>query len=228
MLSQNPSQIYKAQLRFHDEDETYRCLATFNNESHFDESRKPFGKLKMLSDETLAGGQIKSFTSNEKETVILIPLVGTIDYDDNFGNRNYIETEEIQILESLEASQFHLRNPYEKELINYLQLRLDSVNLKNSFEKRKFDFSTQNELFMLLENENHTISIGIFTGRSEGVYHLKNDTNGAFAFIINGAFEFQNRLLESRDALAIWNVSEIEFEALSENAILLVIETSMQ
>ncbi|HNP33086.1 MAG TPA: hypothetical protein PKN96_07320 [Flavobacterium sp.] len=229
MLPQASSQIYKAQLRFHDEDENYRCLSTLNFGNYFDENRKAFGNLKVLNDETLAPQQTKSFSAEKGENIILIPLVGTIDYSDDFGNKNYIKTEEIQVLEVSEKGNFKTRNPYETELINYLQIRLESDSgNQNSFDKNHFDFGIPNELFTILRNEGYSISIGIFSGRSEGIYHLKNKSKGAFAFVINGAFEFQNRLLESRDGLSIWDVSEIEFEALSENAILLLIETRLK
>lgn len=227
MLPQSPSQIYKAQLRGHEENENYRCLSTFNFGNYFDESRKPFGYLKVLNDETLAPHQTQSFSVAKNENLILIPLVGTIDYEDSFGNKNYIQTEEIQLLKTTEDGNFQIGNPYETELINYLQIRLKAFGSESSFEKKSFDFSLKNELFTLLETEDYKWSIGIFSGRSEGLYHPQNEKNGAFAFVINGAFEFQNRLLESRDALSIWDVAGIEFESLSENAILLLVETPL-
>ena len=61
-------------------------------------------------------------------------------------------------------------------------------------------------------------------GREDGVYSLKNPQNGVFVFVIEGAFEVQNRLLEPRDGLAISAVEAIEFEALSNNAIILFLE----
>ena len=42
--------------------------------------------------------------------------------------------------------------------------------------------------------------------------------------MIQGAFEVQHRLLKSRDALALWNVVEVEIEALSNEAIIVLIE----
>ena len=48
-----------------------------------------------------------------------------------------------------------------------------------------------------------------------------------FVFIIEGAFEVQNRLLEARDGLSLWNLSKLEFEALSNDAILMIIEVGM-
>jgi len=225
MLPQSPSQIYKAQFRGHQEDETYRCLSTFNFGTYFEETRQPFGTLTVFNDETLAPQKTKTFSLDTDSEVILIPLVGTIDFD----NTNYINTEEILVFKAAKAFTFQLQNPYETELINYLQIRLQTAKtFENDFTKTSFDFSTRNELFVIHENKISKISIGIFDSRKEGLYPLGKNKKGVFAFIINGAFEFQNRLLESRDGLALWEIAEIEYEALTENAILLLLETTLQ
>ncbi|WP_262511631.1 hypothetical protein [Chryseobacterium carnipullorum] len=41
---------------------------------------------------------------------------------------------------------------------------------------------------------------------------------------INGAFEFQNRLMESRDVILLNGLETLEFEALSEDALLIFSE----
>jgi len=42
--------------------------------------------------------------------------------------------------------------------------------------------------------------------------------------VINGAFEFQNRLLETRDSILLRDIKILEFEALSENALIIFFE----
>ncbi|WP_409034090.1 hypothetical protein [Runella sp.] len=67
--------------------------------------------------------------------------------------------------------------------------------------------------------------MGKFGGREEGIYTVRNpERNGVFIFVIEGAFEVQNRLLHPRDGLSLTHVTEVEFEALSNDAILLVLE----
>ncbi|WP_162126544.1 pirin family protein [Flavobacterium phycosphaerae] len=225
MLSQSPAQIYKAQSRGHEEDETYRCLSTLNFGAYFEESRRPFGAITVFNDETLAPKKVKTFSVDYASEVLLIPLVGTIDFD----NKNYINTEEMLLFSAEKDTVFQLQNPFETELINYLQIRLQSSKvIKNDVVKKHFSFSIRNELFIIHENETTKVSIGIFDSRSEGLYHLDKNTKGAFVFVIHGAFEFQNRLLESRDSLTLWEIAEIEYESLTENAILLLLETALQ
>lgn len=44
---------------------------------------------------------------------------------------------------------------------------------------------------------------------------------------LNGAFEFEDRLLETMDALCIRNSVNLEFQALTYNAIILLIEITV-
>jgi redox-sensitive bicupin YhaK (pirin superfamily) len=44
--------------------------------------------------------------------------------------------------------------------------------------------------------------------------------------VIEGAFEVQDRLLHAKDGLAVWDTNEIDFEALSNDAILLLWEVN--
>ena len=82
----------------------------------------------------------------------------------------------------------------------------------------------KNKLISLFKNNTAAAFIAQFDGRKELHYQLKNKQNGIFVYIINGAFEFENRLLESGDALSLKETEDVEWESLSENAMLLLIE----
>ena len=66
--------------------------------------------------------------------------------------------------------------------------------------------------------------IGLYEGRKEQEYTLHTKGSSIFGMVINGAFEFQNRLLEARDAILLNEIETLEFEALSENALLIFLE----
>jgi len=44
---------------------------------------------------------------------------------------------------------------------------------------------------------------------------------------LEGAFEVEGRLLHARDGLALWETEKVELEALSNDAIILVMEISL-
>jgi hypothetical protein len=67
--------------------------------------------------------------------------------------------------------------------------------------------------------------IGSFIGAFEGRKHegLTIDlAKSVFVFVVQGAFEVEDRLLQPRDGLAFRNLTSLAFESLSENAVILV------
>jgi quercetin 2,3-dioxygenase len=69
------------------------------------------------------------------------------------------------------------------------------------------------------------LSIGKFSGRGDTTYTLNEKGAGLFLFVIEGAFEADGRLLHPRDGLALWDTEKVEIEALSNDAIIVAIET---
>ncbi|MBO0321850.1 hypothetical protein J0X14_06045 [Muricauda sp. CAU 1633] len=215
-MVQQPAKILLAEKRFSYESSEYRCLSTPIYQNGVDKSTLRF------SDETLAPQKSRLFTSDEDVTVILLPLVGTVVYEslENEHSRK-IAPEELQVLSIKTGEHLSIKNPSEDNLVNYLQIwvKQHSIEAQLSFS----DYSN-NVLKTILETQNFKLHFGVFDGRMESDFFASNEQNTIMAFVINGAFELQNRLLESRDCLALWNIHKIELEALSENAIILILE----
>jgi len=70
------------------------------------------------------------------------------------------------------------------------------------------------------------ISVGIYDSRTKDKVRTTNPASSLFTYVINGSFEVEGRLMEYRDGLLQWQTEETELEALSETAILLIIECS--
>jgi quercetin 2,3-dioxygenase len=230
MIVQIPAQMYKSETRGLFKSEKHNCFATFNFGHCQDLSRKPFGSLQILNEIILAPQQSVARVIKEKTNVIILPLFGGIEYKDNLGNEEFLRVEQIQITGADDVMSFEISNPYENENVSYLQIdfQMDEQQFKNCFQQSEIDFNNRNKLIPLFEIEKTIGFIGVFDGRKEGFYSLKNPENGIFVFIINGAFEVENRLLEAKDGLSMKEINRIEWEALSENAILLVFEVSLK
>lgn len=225
------AQIYKADQRGLTESEIFRRHATFNFGDYKALSREPFGLLLALNDETLGPGNTIFRHIEENTDILIVPLVGALIFRDSFGNENTIETQQVGIFSGEKGNAYQLTNPYSKELVNYLQIWIKGSDVfKTVSAQHEFSLATRNELLPVFGIGASEISsgacgyIGLFDGRKEAAYHLQHPDHGIFVFVISGAFECENRLVESRDGLALINVAEIEFEALSDNAMLLVME----
>jgi hypothetical protein len=235
MIQQNPAQIFKAHTRGLAENETHRLHATFNFNEFNDASRHPFGSLTVLNDETLAANKTVERTLFPGTAVMVLPLVGAAECHFSGDMPQIVVPGEAFTYYKHEASTITIRNPYDESLINFLYITFSTniqaeVLLPKDYLIAQADLTLRNTFHKLFESFQNGLSIhlGIFNSREEVTYNPCNTTaNGVFAFVISGAFEVQGRLIEERDGLALWDTPEIDMEALSENAILLLIEAPL-
>lgn len=209
--------IYKADWRNKVENFNYRCWSTFYS------TDDAFGELHVFNDETLTASASITHQITADSQILLLPIVGGVDFKSNDQN-GFVHINQLQILHLKKGQSFDISNPYENESVRYFQMQLQSDADHHNFQN-DFDLSQRNQLISIFESEKTNVFIGIYDGRAEEIHALNHNKNGLFTFIIQGAFEFQNRLLESGDALHLLGIENVEFEALSENAMLLVVET---
>lgn len=230
MIKQIPAQIYKSDARGVFKSENHNCFSTFNFDDYQDPSRKPFGALQILNEEMLGPLQCIRRVIKEKTDVVILPLFGGIQYKDSLGNSEFLRIEQIKIIKTFDEMSFEIFNPYENENVSYLQLdfQKDNEYCESHYGESEIDFSIRNQLIPLFKIKKNIGFIGAYDGRKEGSYTLKKPENGIFVFVVSGAFEVQDRLLEAKDGLSMKDVSKIEWEALSENAVLLIFEVDLK
>ncbi len=230
MLTQTEGKIYLSGSRGITNRKTFRSFHTFNHSGYFDETRMPFGNLIACNDDTLAGGNAIITNVDGDMEIIIIPIVGCLEIKDNLDEKSFLEAGQAHVLRLSRGEYYQISNPFKDELVNFLQIwikRGDSEeNLLNT--QVSFDLDTN-------KNQLHSVGkncyIGKYSGREEGLLTI-DGVKGVFGFVIEGAFEFHNRLLETRDSIALWNEDnealQIEFEALSNDAIILIAEVEIK
>jgi len=232
MISTSQAKIYLAQKRGYSQNEWYRAYHTLNYENYQEDSRKPFGSLITLNDCTLKSLHTKKFKAHQDIMVMLLPVIGGLYYRAPTKNEGFLQVEESYIFFIQKNKSYEVSNPYENELVNFLVIEMVSASYpvigKTSF---KIDRNKNNlcKLFtadkeLIGTKSNLTICIGKFDGRVENIFEARHPSSNIFAFVIEGSFEVHNRLLEWRDGLAIWNTKTVEFEALSNDAIIFIFE----
>ena len=235
MVHQSHGKIFLASERGHTETEVFRSYNTFKFGNYQNENKIPFASLYLLNDDTLAGGQSLKLFIEEDSEILLLPFVGAIRYKDSLGNSSLIQAGQVQMTFLKKGATFEIANPYEKQLVNFFQFWFkssvaSSINRIIPFEIDK-NKSSLFELPLHVQNtspKSLKFSLGKFMGREEVVYKSLDKKRSAFVFVLQGAFEVQYRLLEARDGLALWNTEEIEIEALSNEAIIMLIEMNLE
>lgn len=231
MTRQSKAKIFLADERGCNETDWFRSYNTFNFGRYYKEHKQAFNNLYVLNDDTLSGGCRLDINVDENSLLLLLPVVGAVSFKDTSGNENTIHAGQLHISYSQTGDTIEISNPFKDELINFLQLRIKANTLKRGSKAEIFSFDlneNKNKLVRLstaAPTQIPRILIGKFTGREETIYNLENKQSSLFVYIIEGVFEVQGRLLHSRDGLGLWNVSEeVELEALSNDAIVIMIE----
>lgn len=196
-MSSTEATIFLSGSRHFIQDKSFRSYQTLSS---------PFFSLKAFNDETLAPGSRVNREAGTNSRTVLLPLVGELGC-----NAARINPGQALLLES----GFEVVNPYKEELINYIRMEIDSTSQAGIAD---FDLDAAKDTLITVFPG---MQIGKFGGRRDGLYTPDQGTPNVFVFVIEGVFEVQDRLLHARDGLALLNVAEVAFEALSNEAILL-------
>lgn len=226
-MTQNEAKIFLSAQRGTTELSWFRSFHSFNFGNFQDPNKEPIGKLRVFNDNTLAAGSGMKMQVEKQTEVLILPLVGGIEFKNSAGYHDFLEAGKVQVFSTETGMEYEVLNPYENELINYLEIWIEKENaVSPSTVSVDIDIEKRNELLPIFSSvQQDTFGyFGKYNGRKEDVYKVKNTGNCIFVFVIEGAYEIDNKLMEARDGLAIWNADEIEFEALSNDAMLLIFE----
>lgn len=228
MIQQNNAKIFLARQRDTTITGWMRSCALLKDNG---KNKTAFGSLYNLQDDVLSARRTLSFVADKDVLLVILPLAGSVIYSDDCGNSAIIEAGKMQYFAVKKNTGVKIFNPYDEEYVNFLRLLLEPGCLNSIISTACFSFereNNKNKLLQLFTGNQETMPvkffIGKFDGRKEALYKNSKPGNAIFVFVIEGAFEVQYRLLETRDALAIWDADSIDMEALSNNAVLLLIE----
>lgn len=230
MSTLTPGTIYLADRRGFAQANGLQRYSTLNFGNYYDDARHPVGRLKAFNDEMLAGLQSTATNVDEATYIVIIPVTGALNYGDTLGSKTVVDVGEVYVSYLTAQSSYTLSNPYEVDWINYLQIHIQADTLEEDRINMLFELDLDakpDNLATVIPTTNNilpfALSIGRFSGRKEAIYRPKSGSQ-LFAFALAGAFEMQGRLLHERDGLALWNAAEVDLEALSNNALILIIE----
>lgn len=213
MLIQTPSKIFKSDFAVWKEGNSHRIREIFTENEDSD--------LRKVSEVILDENGKFCFQYKENCAVMILVLYGEILINDF---KKQVSSHEVFTLKSTETDHLTLKNNLENEKADILIIELKSKVQDNSFSLKNLNIDCKNALIPIAQDFDYPNFIGLYDGRKEDTYVGNQSAKSIFGMVINGAFEFQNRLLENRDAVWLEDIETLEFEALSENALLLFFE----
>ncbi|KQR69788.1 hypothetical protein [Pedobacter sp. Leaf176] len=224
----SPGKIYLADQSGFMESSIFQRYSTFNYEKYYNEDAEPFGDLFLLNDDTIAGGKLTFFLSKADSLQIFIPITGGVDMVSN-GKEYAIKTGQVQVLNMGKGEVLEISNPHPNDTINYIQIgiRTDLFLLRHSEMLFNFDIEKdKNKLIEIVSNPKlpFKLSAGVFSERQKAFYKMKSPESSFYAFIIDGAFEIEGRLLKRRDGLALFDTEKVQLVAMDNNSWVFVLE----
>lgn len=239
MTSQIQAQLYLSDQRGYTETDHARSFHTFNFGHYVNEHRKPFGRLTALNEDILASGYRLNRQVDQPTNVIVIPVVGGLEFDSSVGH-GFVQPGQAHIISLAPGMELMISNPYTIDVIKFIQIWITDLSTPflPASHSVEFDLSIKNTLlplFTLPSNSEDSLLttnafIGKYDGRQEAVFLPgtagSRQSSGIFVFVLSGAFEVQNRLMQAGDGLALTNVTNqpIDVEALSNDAIMLLLD----
>ena len=200
-----------------------------------------FGMLRVFNDDIVEPTMGFGTHPHQNMEIISIPLTGALSHKDSMGNKRAIEVDEVQVMSAgtgLTHSEF---NDSQTENVNFLQLWIipEEMNVKPNYEQKKFDSEERiNKIQTVVAPKNNIEGNALPISQQAYIYRSylesnnglelkpKSDRNGFYIFNVEGHISAENHVLQTRDALGIYDVETVNIKA-NEASELVIIEVPM-
>ncbi len=230
-------ELFKAKDRGYANHGWLKSHHTFSFANFYDPKREHFGALRVVNDDTVAGGMGFSKHRHDNMEIISIPLAGALQHEDSEGNKTVIKQGEVQIM-SAGTGIFHSeKNNSHSEEVQFFQIWVfpKLANILPRYDQKLFDMAGRTNKFQIVVspdfadggviiNQDAVFYLGYFEENITTVFKKKFENNLIFIMVIEGEVEIENERLLKRDAIGLSDFTEIEIKSVINNTTLLVIE----
>ncbi len=214
---------------------------SFSFANYFDPNRMQFGLLRVLNDDVVAPARGFSTHPHQNMEIVTIPQEGAVKHRDSMGNRGVVAAGEIQVMSAGSGIEHSELNASMRDPLKLFQIwihpeeenvdpRYDQKEIAHIVEPNKFStvVKPRSEALNgdLWIHQQAYFNIGEFSEKTTTTYKLQQDGHGIYVLVINGTVEVDNEVLGDRDAIGIWDASEVTFTVEKDSRVLLI-ETPM-
>jgi len=233
--------LHKANTRGHANHGWLDSYHSFSFAAYYDPARIHFGALRVLNDDTVAGGMGFGAHPHDNMEIISIPTSGDLEHKDNMGTQQVIRQGDVQVMSAGTGVQHSEKNKNDDKDVKFFQIWVfpNQKNVEPRYDQKNFsDADKHNKLLTVVSpvgtkdggvqiNQNAWFSLGKLDKGFAASYQLKDKADGVYAFVIEGDVTINGEKLNRRDGLGITDVSELKINADSD-AELLLMEVPMQ
>jgi len=227
--------IHKADTRGHANHGWLNSHHTFSFANYHHPERMGFGVLRVLNDDVVAPGMGFGTHPHDNMEIVSIPLEGDLMHQDSMDNSAVIAAGDVQVM-SAGTGIFHSEyNKNKDKEVKFLQIWVipNKQNVSPRYDQITLDNERlKNQLAQILSpnpndegvwvHQNAWFHMGELEAGVKLPYELKDNSNGVYAFVLQGEAAIAGHSLDTRDGIGIWDTDNFEMTASSHTKVLLM------
>lgn len=228
--------LHKANTRGHANHGWLDSYHTFSFAGYYDPERMHFGALRVLNDDTVAGGMGFGTHPHDNMEIISIPTEGALEHKDSMGNVQVIQKGDVQVMSAGTGIQHGEKNKNADQHVKFFQIWVypNKKNVTPRYDQKHFsDDDKHNRLLTVVSpigttdggvqiHQDAWFSLGKLDKDLSTGYELKKKENGVYVFVIEGDVTINGERLNRRDGLGITGADQLKIVANSDSEILLM------
>ena len=212
---------------------------SFSFGNYNDPKKIHFGALRVVNDDSIAGGGGFGTHPHDNMEIVTIPLEGKLAHKDSTGNEGIIKKGDVQIMSAGTGIRHSEYNGSASDYAKLLQIWVfpKLLNIKPAYGQKTFDLSGRKNQWQVVVspdsteqglniNQDARFSLADLDAGKSISYQMKWENSGLYLFVIDGSVKAADRPLAKRDALGVSEADLVNIEAVSD-AQLLAIEIPM-
>ncbi len=209
---------------------------TFSFAGYYHPERMNFGVLRVLNDDTVAGGQGFGTHPHDNMEIVSIPLEGDLEHKDSMGTQAVIKQGDIQVMSAGTGIRHSEYNANADREVKFLQIWIfpNKRNVEPRYDQLTLNLGDRrNKLQQVLSpnadddgvwiHQNAWFHMARMDQGTQLQYQLRDpENNGVYAFVLEGDLGLAGHELHRRDGLGILEASSFELQARTEAEVLLM------
>jgi redox-sensitive bicupin YhaK (pirin superfamily) len=207
---------------------------SFSFSSYQNPAQKGFGLLHTFNDDIVKSGGGFGLHPHTNMEIISVMLAGKMNHKDTMGYTEVVEKDWVQIM-SAGSGLKHEEHNIGDTNVNFLQIWIEPKlqNINPRYQKRYFAKAKRKNAFQTIVsneegvehcwiNQNAKLSLCWLEKEATQQYNFLPNNKCVFIFILDGTVAINEKIIEQRDAIGIWDTSIINFAAQQETEFIVV------
>ncbi len=208
---------------------------SFSFGQYYDPEKVHFGALRVVNDDSVAGGGGFGTHPHDNMEIVTIPLEGNLTHKDSTGNEGIIRKGDVQVMSAGTGIRHSEYNASSTASAKFLQIWVlpKLKNIKPAYGQKTFDLTGRRNQWQVIVspdsadeglniNQDAKFSLTDLKAGTTISYPMKWKNGGLFLFVIEGEIHIGGQSLSKRDALGISEADDVKIEATGDSQVLAI------